>query len=152
MPSRRTALQIGEEFSKLQENRVQTYNNLNHAHKEYLASAPNYNFKKYQKEVAEATAIFKDISTKVISLRKEIDGSDLDTFIEKVRRFQFNIILPLSFKYLLYQSHKNISSSQKLILTMQSQMKKHFFQILYINNLRFFSISLKELHFILLKS
>ena len=152
MPSRRTALQIGEEFSKLQENRVQTYNNLNHAHKEYLASAPNYNFKKYQKEVAEATTIFKDISTKVISLRKEIDGSDLDTFIEKVRRFQFNIILPLSFKYLLYQSHKNISSSQKLILTMQSQMKKHFFQILYINNLRFFSISLKELHFILLKS
>lgn len=85
MPSRRTALQIGEEFSKLQENRVQTYNNLNHAHKEYLASAPNYNFKKYQKEVAEATTIFKDISTKVISLRKEIDGSDLDTFIEKVR-------------------------------------------------------------------
>lgn len=88
MPSRRTALQIGEEFSKLQENRVQTYNNLNHAHKEYLASAPNYNFKKYQKEVAEATTIFKDISTKVISLRKEIDGSDLDTFIEKVQEYE----------------------------------------------------------------
>ena len=85
MPSRRTALQIGEEFSQLQETRVQTYNKLNHAHKEYLASAPNYDFKKYQKEVADATEIFKDISSKVISLRKEIDGSELDTFIEKVR-------------------------------------------------------------------
>ena len=85
MPSRRTTLQIGEEFSQLQETRVQTYNKLNHAHKEYLASAPNYDFKKYQKEVADATEIFKDISSKVINLRKEIDGSELDTFIEKVR-------------------------------------------------------------------
>ena len=85
MPSRRTALQIGEEFSQLQETRVLTYNILDDAHKEYLASSPNYNLKKYQLEVAEATEIFKDVSSKVISLRKEIDGSDLDTFIEKVR-------------------------------------------------------------------
>merc|ERR1712141_975275 len=84
----RTALQIGEEFSQLQETRVQTYNNLNHAHKEYLASAPNYDFKKYQKEVADATEIIKDISSKVISLRKEIDGSELDTFIEKVQEYE----------------------------------------------------------------
>ena len=92
MPSRRTALQIGEEFSQLQETRVLTYNILDDAHKEYLASSPNYNLKKYQLEVAEATEIFKDVSSKVISLRKEIDGSDLDTFIEKVRVVGYSLL------------------------------------------------------------
>ena len=84
MPSRKTPLQMGEQFCQLQESRVQTYVKLNDAHKKYLQTGPNYDFKEYQNEVANATEAFKTISSKVIFIQKELEGSDLEVLIKQV--------------------------------------------------------------------
>lgn len=84
MPCRKTPLQMGEQFCQLQESRVQTYVKLNDAHKKYLQTGPNYDFKEYQNEVANATEAFKTISSKVIFIQKELEGSDLEILIKQV--------------------------------------------------------------------
>lgn len=84
MPSRKTPLQMGEQFCQLQESRVQTYVKLNDAHKKYLQTGPNYDFKEYQNEVANATEAFKTISSKVIFIQKELEESDLEVLIKQV--------------------------------------------------------------------
>ena len=82
-------LQIGDEFRALQETRVKTYASLQEAHKIYLKSAPDYDFKTYQKEVAKATDTFNDISQQVIGLETELGDSELAQFVRKV-----SLILP----------------------------------------------------------
>ena len=79
-----TVLEIGEEFRALQETRVKTYASLQEAHKTYLKSAPDYDFKTYQKEVAKATDTFNDISQQVIGLETELGDSELAQFVRQV--------------------------------------------------------------------
>lgn len=80
-----TVLQIGDEFRALQETRVKTYASLQEAHKAYLKSAPNYDFKVYQKEVAKATDAFNDISQQIIGLQSELGDSELAPFLSQVQ-------------------------------------------------------------------
>ena len=93
MPTRRTPLSMGEDFLRLQESRVQTYTRLNAAHQDYLSSAPDYDFKKYQAEVAIATNAFKNLSVKVLAIQMEINGSELETFISKVIILENNLVI-----------------------------------------------------------
>ena len=95
----RTTVQAGEKFQSLQEERIHTYRNLNNAHKEYLNTAPNYDFKSYQEEVAKATNKFNDLSTQIITLQKQIENngaSELSEYIKQVRSnhspFPFTLI------------------------------------------------------------
>ena len=82
--------EIGRKFQTLQENRVQTYKELNKAHEKYLLTGPDYDFKTYQQEVSKATNQFNEISTQIINLEKNLidaDAADLASFIRQVRFF-----------------------------------------------------------------
>ena len=85
MTQSQTILQIGDEFRSLQETRVQTYAHLQEAHKIYLKTAPDYDFKTYQKEVAKATESFNDISQQIIGLENELGDCELAQFVRQVR-------------------------------------------------------------------
>ena len=92
-----TVLQIGDEFRALQETRVKTYASLQEAHKAYLKTAPDYDFKVYQKEVAKATDAFNDISQQIIGLQTELGDSELAPFVSQVRLlllFNFVVVEP----------------------------------------------------------
>lgn len=77
-------LKIGKEFQDLQEQRVKTYATLQTAHKEYLKTAPEYEFKAYREEVAKATQTFKSISERILKLQSGAEESELNQFISQV--------------------------------------------------------------------
>ena len=71
---------LARDFFTLQEERVRQYATLSASHREYLNSAPSYDILTYQKAVADATKNFKEISERIIEMRRQLD----EEFREKV--------------------------------------------------------------------
>lgn len=84
MPTKKGALQLAEDFCVHQGTRVRTYAMLNEAHKQYLTTAPDYEFEAYQQAVATATTRFNDISSRVIATRREMDDPELLKLVDQV--------------------------------------------------------------------
>ena len=71
---------LARDFFTLQEERVRQYASLDTRHREYLGTAPSYDIQTYQKAVTEATKNFKEISERIIEMRREFE----EDFNEKV--------------------------------------------------------------------
>lgn len=80
---------LARDFFTLQEERVRQYATLSASHREYLNSAPSYDILTYQKAVADATKNFKEISERIIEMRRQLDEEfrekELSNFIAKIQ-------------------------------------------------------------------
>ena len=71
---------LARDFFTLQEERVRQYAALSASHREYLTTAPSYDIQTYEKAVTDATKNFKEISERIIDMRRQFD----EEFREKV--------------------------------------------------------------------
>ena len=89
-------------FLALQEERVREYSSLGEAHKKYLSTGPEYEFEQYRASVGKATAKFKEVSDKMIELKKEMsEWKELESLVGKVQekeeeKLRFTVDLQLA--------------------------------------------------------
>ncbi len=82
MPTKKSCLQLAEDFTRLQDERVRTYATLSEAHKKYLGDR---NFEAYKVDVASATDKFKDISSQIIAVRDHMVDEELAALVTRVQ-------------------------------------------------------------------
>ena len=73
-----SSVTLAKDFLTLQEERVRQYRLLSDAHKTYLASAPDYNLEPYKLCVSDVTKSFKQLSERIIQMRKMFEDEFQD--------------------------------------------------------------------------
>eukprot|EP00090_Calanus_glacialis_P037079 TRINITY_DN6354_c0_g1_i1.p1 TRINITY_DN6354_c0_g1~~TRINITY_DN6354_c0_g1_i1.p1 ORF type:complete len:152 (-),score=64.30 TRINITY_DN6354_c0_g1_i1:68-523(-) len=69
------AVELARKFQKLQEERTQTFHQLDQHHKIFLCHAPEYEkgFDDFKKGVSQATDRFKEISQEIIKIKESLN-------------------------------------------------------------------------------
>jgi len=85
------AAELAKRFQKLQEERTQTFHQLDQHHKIFLCHAPEYEkgFDDFKKGVSQATDRFKEISQEIIKIKESLNedhsSSQLGSMIGQVQ-------------------------------------------------------------------
>lgn len=77
-----------KQFFTLQEERVKTYRTFDSGFKEYLESAPDYDFPSYRQLVHDITQKFNKISSDVITIETKFREEGYTSIAELIRKIQ----------------------------------------------------------------
>ncbi|XP_067027992.1 required for excision 1-B domain-containing protein-like isoform X2 [Acropora muricata] len=123
-----------QRFFKLQEERVKVYQVFDSGFKEYLQTAPAYDFPKYRQLVYNVTQTFNNLSAEVIDIESKLRESGQHSISNLVRKIQLKEKekLEMTAKLQIAEQHATVYANWWMILlnfwmSLSLKLKTFFF-------------------------